>query len=251
MEHLSSLLYVLKVLCTAMARHWDAVTNKAAAGKRAGQGPKQRVWKTIEPPPIDTSVATYILSVTLLILRQFHVVIRRPRVGGHTRTGTFTDFEVYNLRGARDDTTRLANSLYPFTAYRFDHIFTSGDADGGVYSRPPQEQIPESAFDLVTSSFHLSNSPVTYTWLIQAYASRVIFQLSCSNWPVVFAKIRQKIRQFADRGDDRSDIMDINLIKYTALTRVKLIAIMQGVSLQPKCFKCFLTYCLQNYHPSL
>jgi hypothetical protein len=228
MEHLTSLLYVLKVLCTAMARHWDAYTNKVMAD-RAQSGPKERVWSTVDPPAIDKNVAMYILSVVLLILREFHVLIKRPRVGGHTRTGTITDFDVYNLRGARDDTTRLANSLYPFTSYRFDHIFSTGEGDTGVKSRPPQEQIPQSAFDLIGTSFHLSNSTVTYTWLIQAYAARVIFQLSCSNWSVVFAKIRQKIRQFSDRGaDEKTGVVDIYIIKYSALTRKKLIAIMQG-----------------------
>lgn len=208
-----------------MARHWDAVTAKAGAARDA---PKERVWKTVEPPAIDTSVATYILSVMLQVLRRFHVEIRRPRVGGHTRTGTTTDFEVYNLRGSRIGTIRQANSMYPFTSYRFDHVFASGDTDGRVHSRNPHEQIPESAFDLISSSFHLSDSPVTYPWLIQSFAARVIFQLSCSNWTVVFAKIRQKIHQFAARAETRDNIMDINLIKYTALTRRKLIAIMQG-----------------------
>lgn len=211
-----------------MARHWDAVTAKVVAGRK---DPKQRVWKTVEPPPIDNSVATYILSVMLQVLRRFHVDIRRPRVGGHTRTGTFTDFEIYNLRGSREGTTRLGNSLYPFTSYRFDHIFASGDTDGRVHSRNPYEQIPESAFDLLSSSFHLSDSPVTYPWLIQSFAARVIFQLSCSNWTVVFAKIRQKIHQFAATTETRENIMDINLIKYTALTRLKLVAIMQGIYL--------------------
>ena len=224
MEHLTSLLYVLKVLCTAMARHWDAHTNMVRADS-AQSGPKQRVWSTVDPPAIDQSVAMYILSVVLLILRDFHVLIRRPRVGGHTRTGTITDFDVYNLRGAQNDTARVANSLYPFTSYRFDYLF---EGDTGVKASP-REQIPASAFDLIGTSFHHSNSPVTYKWLIQAYAARVIFQLSCSNWSVVLAKIRQKIRQFADRGvDDRSDVVDIYIIKYSAPTRKKLIAIMQG-----------------------
>lgn len=208
-----------------MARHWDAATEKILAARKA---PKERVWKTIEPPAIDTAVATYILSVMLLVLRRFHVDIRRPRVGGHTRTGTFTDFEMYNLRGVRDDTTRQANSMYPFTSYRFDQVVRPSDTEGRVHSRNPQEQIPQSAFDLISSSFHLSDSPVTYPWLIQSFAARVIFQLSCSNWTVVFAKIRQKIHQFAAAEESRDNIMDINLIKYTALTRVKLIAIMQG-----------------------
>jgi neurofibromin 1 len=214
---------------------------------RAQSGPKERVWSTVEPPEIDNTVAIYILSVTLLILRQFHVLIRRPRVGGHTRTGTSTDFDVYNLRGARDDTTRIANSLYPFTSYRFDRVFAAGDSDTGVKSRPPQEQIPASAFDLVGTSFHLSNSPVTFTWLIQAYASRLVFQLSCSNWSVVFGKIRQKIRQFADRSvDDRIDVVDIYIIKYAALTRTKLIAIMQGEKIV-KYLWAFLGLPLQSF----
>ena len=186
---------------------------------------------------IPVLVEVYAVSVALNIrtraltgmLKAASFLIRRPRVGGHTRTGTITDFDVYNLRGARDDTTRIANSLYPFTSYRFDHIFSTGEGDTGVKSRPPQEQIPASAFDLIGTSFHLSNSQETYTWLIQAYAARVIFQLSCSNWSVVLAKIRQKIRQFAERGvDDKADVNDIYIIKYSALTRKKLIAIMQG-----------------------
>ncbi|KAF8300138.1 hypothetical protein DL93DRAFT_2173457 [Clavulina sp. PMI_390] len=223
---LMSILYILKILCVTMARNWDYAVTTALQGRN--KTVQDRVWNHIDPPEIDKPVATYILSVIVQVLRRFKVVINRPRVGGHTRTGTFSDLEVYNLRGGREDTTRSSNSMYPFTAYRFDHVFRTKDVDRGIRQRPPHEQIPDSAFDIIASSFHHTKAPETYHWLIQSFASRVVWQLSASNWTVVLLKIQKTIRHYAaPQVEDREHIVDLNLIKYSALTRVKLIAIMQ------------------------
>lgn len=205
-----------------MARHWEAYS-RAVQNRGAGEETaKDRVWSTVDPPPINVNVAAYILSVSLLVLRRFNVTIRRPRVGGHTRIGTFPDFELVNLRGSQQSTATIAHSLYPFTPFRFDAMFTPS---GSTLSA---EQIPDSAFDIISSSFHLSSSTLTYTWLIQNYIARVVFQLSCSNWPVVFARIRHKIQQFSDDPDNPTDITDINIIRHSAFTRVKLLEVMTG-----------------------
>lgn len=133
----------------------------------------------------------------------------------------------------------------------------SGAGTGGGTGPPttPSEVIPPSTFDLISTSFHISDTIESYHWLIQSHCARVIFQLSASNWSVVLEKLKAKMKLFASHSSssahnsnksgasvgvhyptaassgENMDAVDFYLLKYAALTRVRLVAVMTGARL--------------------
>jgi hypothetical protein len=225
-----SQLYVLKILTAALTRRWVNHRDEVAAA-RDDVPPRSHIsW--VDPPPLEEPVARYILSVMMLILRQTYTPVRPIHALGHTRTGSFPNFQAIDMRGAKETTGAMYNTLYPLTPRRFPRNTVPSGPDRPMMIG--ESSIPPSAFVISATSFHITESPATILWLIHQFAGRVIFHLSASNWPVVSTKIRQKIHQFANGSDDRLDVMDIQLMAHSAMDRNKLLVILHGeLSIQP------------------
>jgi len=110
---------------------------------------------------------------------------------------------------------------------------TESDAQNDFEDAMPQSSLspeghsPSDTLMPLTPST-VSSSSASINWLISKYAAKIVFHLSASNWQVVFAKIRNKIRHFAQSDEETPDMVDMKLVSCSALDRVKLVQVMQG-----------------------
>ncbi|KAF8324598.1 uncharacterized protein EI90DRAFT_3157325 [Cantharellus anzutake] len=245
LDVLLSILHVLKVMTTAMTRHW--VYHRDETLKRAKNFHDQVKDSWVDPPPFDEPVAEYILIVMIRFLRQQkRFQPKQIRAPGHTRTGSFPDFGAIDMRGAKESFQATYRTLFPLVP-----AFSVGRHQWGLsVEKGDTYEYPQSAFEMTATSFHLSNSTATIEWLIHLYSCRAIFYLSASNWPVVFAKIHSKLRDIADsvKGEEE-DMTEVRLIAVCALDRDRLFSILRElssllVSMGPK-GKVATTLCLR------
>jgi hypothetical protein len=66
--------------------------------------------------------------------------------------------------------------------------------------------------------------------LVSKFAGIVIYHISASNWPVVFERVRAKIRALekVERGA-MPDTIDLQLMTQCALDRSRLVQLLQGM----------------------
>ncbi len=213
-------------MTTAMTRFWayhrDEIYKKA---QRTYEPTKRDTW--VDPPPIKERVAEYLFTVMTIFLRQQKAFpSKRARPLGHTRMGSFPDFETIDMRGAKDSFQATYRTLFPFVP-----AFSAGRSSlGPAIEEEGLNDYPASAFEMSATSFHLSNSPATIEWLIHLYSCRVIFYLSASNWPVVFAKIHSKLLDIVDpaKGEEE-DMTEVRLIAACSMDRERLLGLLRGL----------------------
>ena len=63
---------------------------------------------------------------------------------------------------------------------------------------------------------------------IAKYTGRIVYHLSASNWVVVLSRIRQRIHNLASSTELDPDVVDLQLITYSAVDRVKIVQALQG-----------------------
>ena len=255
---LQSQLFLLKVLSVAMASRSqrnedtrpnsrtgqgssdpDSIPSSPSPSTHASRGrhpsyDKMSVHSTPETPSLVEDTAKYVLSIMIVFLRQ--AAPPAPRVMSAANlnfNASYQDFEsVESQEGpnARDHPNGIPSvSSKPKTAYELRE-------DG---EQPPSEHqsVKTTTINSLSmigyepTSSVVSESRLSLNSLIGKYAGKVIYHLSASNWPVVFERIRNKIRELSNSLDNNPEIADLQLLTHCALDRARLVQSLQGVLL--------------------
>ncbi|KAF7302288.1 Ras-GAP domain-containing protein [Mycena indigotica] len=222
-EVIQSQLYVMKVLSMALASRWNQsnrpssrASNDSPAPSRTRFAADQRSIQT-DLPPLDDNCAKYVLSVMVLYLRQTHSNESPLMIEDQTTDLAFDDYELgpgeMNLLDTDEEVGNLrprasVSSLRSITASVSSSVPSS--IGGFKYERTKRSAIV---------------SPQLMNGLLAKFAGRVIFQISASNWPVVFNRLRSKLHHLAGGDMDRKqtpDLVDLQLLAHSALNRERL-----------------------------
>jgi hypothetical protein len=187
-----------------------------------------------EPPPLDDNCARYILSVMVLFLRQTippdYTLMPSNRPAGNSYHG-FESLELAIMSDLDDDETSPSS--------------TTQDSSRKTLWNPPSSvsiksgQSLQSTVPIPTHNLSYEKTPVTLVkvslslnTLIAKYAGIIIYHLSASNWPVVFNRLRNKIRHLAGHNcEENPDIVDLHLMTYSALDKGRLVQVLNGMLL--------------------
>lgn len=87
---------------------------------------------------------------------------------------------------------------------------------------------PQHSISYERTSSVISGSVSAMNTLITKFSGRVVYHLSASNWAVVFARIKSKIHVLAGTNEEDLDVMDVRLMTYCWLDKLRLIQLLQG-----------------------
>ncbi|KAJ7458402.1 hypothetical protein B0H11DRAFT_187286 [Mycena galericulata] len=226
-EVVQSQLFVMKVLTIALASRWhhgqrpkSRASTDSPLPRRTRQSSDQQSFSSFqsEVPPLDDNCAKYILSVMVLYLRQTHTAETPLMIIDRTTDIAFTDFE-----------SALADMP-------FDEIMNwrPGDESHGKGARSSSRSSPPTSMVYEPTVRSAIKSPHALNTHLAKYTGRVIFHLSASNWPVVFLRLRTKLHYLASDDLNRTrqtpDLVDLQLLSHSALTRERLIVVLQELS---------------------
>ncbi|KAI0355329.1 hypothetical protein OH77DRAFT_1424817 [Trametes cingulata] len=258
---LQSQLFLLKVLSLAMASRWGSRSEDTRPNSRGSKpAPSSKpttpdssvptsgrmrhasneqlstsATTLVEPPALDDNCARYIISVMVLILRQ--TAPRKHRLtsaGNLSFDASFQDFESVESHefGANDDSPGIVPPIVsgvPRAMNRARHPSSTSLNSTGIAStisgRPPQHSIVYEK-----TSYLVAKSILSLHSNIAKYTGRIIYHLSASNWTVVLHRIRQRIHGLASAADIEPDTVDLQLITYSALDKIKLVQCLQELS---------------------
>ncbi|KAG6854445.1 hypothetical protein C0991_006524 [Blastosporella zonata] len=243
---LQSQLFVLKVLSMTMASRWTQQRSSSRLSHNNPGTPDSpslsgsiRSPEHQEPVPFDESCARYILSVIVMLLR-VNVSPDHPLVlPGRFSDLTFRDFESTSAEPTADTATLPAdNNHHPQQHSRprqkdppLQPQSSSNSVRSGNLSLNSAIQFP-AATKTTYEKTHMAlvKSSIPVRDLIRQYLGRIIFQISASNWNVVYSRIRAKIQLLASNTPERPDIVDLQLMAHCALDRQRLIQILSELS---------------------
>ncbi|TFY83118.1 hypothetical protein EWM64_g893 [Hericium alpestre] len=262
---LQSQLFILKVISIAMASRWHryadeirqasrSTTSKTQFGyphpdspAQSGSSKKSRQTSSehlsthpgwMEPPPLDDNCAKYVLSLMVVFLRQTAPPEGRLMSSANLSfEATFHDFQSIDVDDAPTQVMDWFEEDLPpeepkgptkLPTKPRNQSSTSVNSAGA--SSSSSSPIPQLNMKFEKTHKVLSNSHFSLNALILKFAGRIIYHLSASNWPVVLGRLRNKIHQLASSSDDNLDIVDLNLMKHSALDRGRLVQILQELS---------------------
>jgi hypothetical protein len=257
---LQSQLFVLKVLSVALASRWPALevssrpvtrndeysgsglnTPIEASSPTSARPPRTRPSRetigtigsaqTISPdlPALNEDCAKYVLSVMVLYVRQ-----TAPSEGSELETTlSHHNFDV-------DDELRLPSmpdaslSSPSESTPSINHPLRSRESNasfGSTNVRPiSATPIPPEARTYTNTVASMAVTVSSLNSLVSKFAGIVIYHISASNWPVVFERVRAKIRALekVERGA-MPDTIDLQLMTQCALDRSRLVQLLQGM----------------------
>lgn len=260
MEVLQSQLFILKVLNLSMATRWNAAAENilpTRKGKKSTgiMGPSRmpdsplskqsREGSISTPPPseaMDDNCARYILSVMVLYLRQTtpqDLALMSSSI--LALDSSYYDFESADVPSMAPGLEGLAerDSAPPTPQPPSLHAKHS---IGSVNSNQTPSTTPlphfHKAFEFEKTHMSMAKSSHSLNNFIGRFSGRIIYQLSASNWNIVYQRIRNKVHHLSSTTEDHPDTVDLQLMTWCAMDRTKLIGILQG--------KLFLAFVLFN-----
>ncbi|KAJ7055100.1 hypothetical protein C8F01DRAFT_470816 [Mycena amicta] len=233
MEVIQSQLYVMKVLSMALASRWNPPNRPSSRASNDSPLPSRTRFPAdqrsvqADLPPLDDNCAKYILSVMVLYMRQTHNSEPSLMIEDQTTDLLFDDFElgpgeipfIYDPE-EETGTLRSRTSVSSLRSVTASSLNSSGPSNVGGFT---YERTKRS----VLISPHRINA------LLAKFSGRVVFQLSASNWSVVFARLRAKLHHLAGVDMDRKqspDLMDLQLLGHIALNKEHLINVLQELA---------------------
>ncbi|KAG6857002.1 hypothetical protein H0H87_011096 [Tephrocybe sp. NHM501043] len=251
---LQSQLFVLKVLSMTMASRWtqsrsdsrSSHNNPGTPDSNSLPGASIRSHDHQDPVPLDENCARYVLSVIIMLLRLHSLHDNSLVLPGRFSDLTFRDFESHSV-DHNSDTTTPPSEPTTVNAHPHPHPHTrtrqtepplraqssSNSVRSGQLSLNSTIQIPATKVTYEKTHMTLVKSAIPVSDLIRQYLSRIVFQISASNWNVVYSKIRSKIQFLASNTTEHPDITDLQLMAHCALDRQRLVQILSGLSLLP------------------
>jgi hypothetical protein len=179
-----------------------------------------------EPTPLDDNCAKYILSVMVLFLRQAALPKEPAHMLRAARMASQLDYscgklrEGVNMWGDTWDHADLQDrSIRPQPSFASAGSATKLNARMQFLMKPVFfQKTPKVLVKSLSALNHLVGNT----------AGQIVHHLSASNWPVVFARVRNRIHHLAGSMEEEPDIVDLELVAHAALDRGRLIQILQG-----------------------
>lgn len=253
---MQSQLFLLKILSVAMASRSqrnedtrpnsrigkgssdpDSLPSSPSPSTHASRGrhpsyDKMSIQSTLETPPLVEDTAKYVLSIMIVFLRQ--AAPPAPRVMSAANlnfNASYQDFEsVESQEGPnpRDHANGIPNvSSKPKTMYELKEDGQQTPSEHQSSRTSTLNSLSSIGYEPTSSV--VSESRLSLNGLIGKYAGKVIYHLSASNWPVVFERIRNKIRELSNSLENNPEIADLQLLMHCALDRSRLVQSLQGM----------------------
>ncbi|KAG6849386.1 hypothetical protein H0H93_008893 [Arthromyces matolae] len=244
-EVLQSQLFVLKVLSVTMASRWTQPRSSSRSSHQHSGAPESpslpgstRILENQDLIPLDENCARYVLSVVVMLLRMAMTHEIPLVLPGRFTDLTFRDFESHTSISHQStecgsDTTSSEN-FAPRTRPSDGPLRTQSSAmsvRSGKLSLHSTLQNPATKTTYEKTHMTLVKSSIPVNDLIRQYLGRIIFQISASNWSVVYSRIRNRIQFLASNTSDHPDIIDLQLMAHCALDRQRLVQILAGNTL--------------------
>ena len=190
-----------------------------------------------EPPPLDENVAKYTLSVMLLYVKQTSAWSDRPKASGHIHSDTLYDSFDGVEKYAPSTSTTLRAAYASHSSLHRKAVHRNAGPSNGPHPPPPPPLISSTTTAstrklLAINAPLLGSSAASVNALLSKYVHKILFHVSASNWSVIFSRIRSRIHHFAtgveESGPDNN--IDMKLLQYCALDRVRLVQVFQELS---------------------
>ncbi|KAF8883153.1 hypothetical protein CPB84DRAFT_1817082 [Gymnopilus junonius] len=249
-EILQSQLLVLKVLSMTMASRWSnpsappsgssndqclPLPGSSSSSNASHSNSANSIWQ--EPQPLDDACVKYILSVMVVFMRQTATTADPPLMLQIRSTDTgFRDFEDnYPL------SSPSSSSGYtpppppppppsPRPDIRLRPQPSSVSVRSSKVSIKSNVHLPATNTLYEKTHMSLVKSTLSVNNLIAKYVGRVIFHISASNWSVVYDRLSTKIAYLATHMDTPPDVVDLQLISYSILDRIRLVTLLNQLS---------------------
>ncbi|OZJ03142.1 hypothetical protein BZG36_04650, partial [Bifiguratus adelaidae] len=211
---LQSQLFLLKVLNACLRQYWaNHLEGQEENGAELpaddnAENPTRESTRLVDPPPLDDSLARYIVNILIRFLHQMAM-----QDADHSFTGsgsTLSSRENLLRQGIAD----LAAGS----------IFTMFSSYAPVLTRPS----PHSSY-----SFHHQTHPSSsraYQELMQEICratAGILFVISASNWNVIFLKLKTKLAYLSSTSDEWPETVELRLLECSALNSRRLSAVLQ------------------------
>jgi hypothetical protein len=186
-----------------------------------------------EPPPLDDNCARYILSVMVLFLRQTTPPECRLMPSNRPAGNSYHGFESLQLPESpcldldSDGDSSTPNSQTPPTHTLWNRP-SSTSMNSGQLSMQSTIPIPTDNLSYERTPVSLMKVSLSLNTLIAKFSGLIVYHLSASNWTVVFHRLRNKIHFLASTSEENPDVVDLNLMTYSALDRARLIQVLNG-----------------------
>ncbi|KAF8872759.1 hypothetical protein BD779DRAFT_1679537 [Infundibulicybe gibba] len=246
-EVLQSQLFILKVLSVAMAARSShplragspptsdpGVPNISPRDKQMPSEDSSTHSVAQDIPPLDDKCAEYILVVMILFLRQTASPESPLMLPSRSSDLSFRDFESLDTTKfpappeVPRDPPPSASAHPPERDPMLRSQPSSNSVKSGNYSISSLSRLSVTSALYEKTHMSLVRSPISMNSLISKFAGRIIHHISASNWPVVFKRLRDKIRQLADKRDE--DIVDLQLMALSSLNRQRLVQLLNELS---------------------
>jgi len=203
--------YLLHLLDSCLTATW----RQRAESSTPQPSEIPRFWQ--DPPPLDESSARTLLNILVTYLR-----FASNETAQHT--GTASPAPSRDGRGqssallswGHDGLHHSASSVLP-TSFLQSHI-QSRQGRGSI-SREDQHFDCSNVSNVVDSVSQTTR-----------YLGQIIFYLSSSNWNFVFSRIRSRLAYLTTTIEDMPDLIELRLLQWSNLNRVRLCQLMQETS---------------------
>ncbi|KAG6811909.1 hypothetical protein H0H92_005307 [Tricholoma furcatifolium] len=252
-EILQSQLFVLKVLSMTMASRWTQLRSSSRSSHTFPHTPDSpslpgslRFHDHQDLAPLDENCARYVLSVVVMLLRLIVSPDHPLVLQGRFSDLTFRDFESHPLGPPQADgsngtvpvpvpetPTSQQHGTGPRGMRTSEVPLHAQSSSNSIRSEKQSHNsstilIPAAQVTYEKTHMALVKSAIPVSDLIRHYLGRIVFQISASNWGVVYHRIRTKIQFMASNTTEHPDTVDLQLMAHCALDRQRLVQILSG-----------------------
>lgn len=182
----------------------------------------------VEPAALDDNCAKYILSVMVLFLRQTASPESPLMLSSRSSDITFRDFESLDSMTFSVPAEQPNGEKAESTEHELRPQPSSNSVNSGKVSINSTIHLPATNTKYERTHMSMVKSSLSVNTLIAKFAGRIIFHISASNWNVVFARLRNKIRFLATGPEENPDTVDLTLMAHSALDRTRLVQVLNG-----------------------
>jgi hypothetical protein len=186
----------------------------------------------VEPPSLDENVAKYTLEVMLLYVKQTNAWSDRPKASGHIHSDTLYDSFGGVEKYAPSTSTTLRAAYATHTAFR-KTVHRGAGPSNATHHPPPLVSFTTTASTRKLNAINapmIGSSVASVNALLSKYIHKILFHISASNWSVIFTRIRSRIHYLSTGAEESDHPVDMRLLQYSALDRVRLVQVFQELS---------------------
>ncbi|KAI9597754.1 hypothetical protein BDF19DRAFT_434347 [Syncephalis fuscata] len=167
-----------------------------------------------DPPALEEPLAKYIFHVVASFLQN-------------------TSPDVYDAHAAAGGAALAAAmvdspDVYGKSTHHPASLSSAGVGGGVTSPTATSHGAAGTGRDFLTSTYAaLADAPADLAYEIHRAAGRVLFYVSASNWPVVFARLKARIAVLAQTSDENADTGEVRLLEWCNLNSRRLSMVLQ------------------------